>query len=70
VVLPVEIIFMDGEEVPEVVKFGFAFTSKHRRTPETTPAGGAFMRNPTGCIRIRITVILGDLLITIDLDIP
>jgi len=35
----------------------------------TDPAGGVYM-TPTGSYRIRITMILGDIKIVIDLEIP
>jgi len=38
--------------------------------PGTDPVGGAYMHKPSGHIRIRIVVVLGDIEIILDLELP
>jgi hypothetical protein len=48
---------------------GVTLCFPHEATPETDPAGGAYMHNRPRVIRVRIAVILDDLMIVIDLEI-
>jgi len=54
--------------MPVVGQFGFADNTEYRRTRNRPGRRRIFLRHLSG--KIRITVIVGDIMIVIDLDIP
>jgi hypothetical protein len=54
--------------MPVVGKFGFADLSLGE--PGTDPVGGAYLHNQSRCIRVRIVVVLRDVEIILDIEIP